>query len=44
VWTQFQSVTDNGLEQFRDLKHETIVWPPAYRTGALIYPFTDALK
>jgi branched-chain amino acid transport system substrate-binding protein len=44
VWTQFQGVTDNGLEQFRDLKHEAIVWPPDYRTAPLIYPFTDALK
>jgi hypothetical protein len=26
--SQFQGVTDNDLEQFRDLKHEVIVWPP----------------
>jgi branched-chain amino acid transport system substrate-binding protein len=44
VWTQFQGVTDNGLEQFRDLKHEVIVWPPDYRTAPLIYPFAEALK
>jgi branched-chain amino acid transport system substrate-binding protein len=44
VWTQFQGVTDNGLEQFRDLKHEVIIWPPDYRTAPLIYPFADALK
>ncbi len=44
VWTQFQGVTDNGLEQFRTLEHEAIVWPPAYRTAPLIYPFTAALK
>jgi branched-chain amino acid transport system substrate-binding protein len=44
VWTQFQGVTDNGLEQFRDLKHEVIVWPPDYRTAPLMYPFADALK
>ena len=44
VWTQFQGVTDNDLEQFRDLKHEVIVWPPDYRTAPLIYPLADALK
>jgi branched-chain amino acid transport system substrate-binding protein len=44
VWTQFQGVTDNALEQFRDLKHEAIVWPPDYRTAPLIYPFADAFK
>ena len=44
VWTQFQGVTDNDLEQFRDLKHEVIVWPPDYRTAPLIYPFADAFK
>jgi branched-chain amino acid transport system substrate-binding protein len=44
VWTQFQGVADSNLEQFRDLKHEAIVWPPDYRTAPLIYPFADALK
>jgi hypothetical protein len=44
VWTQFQSVTDNSFEQFRDLKHEAMVWAPDYRTAPLIYPFTKALK
>jgi branched-chain amino acid transport system substrate-binding protein len=44
VWTQFEDVTDNGLEQFRELKHEVIVWPPNYRTAPLIYPYADALK
>ena len=44
VWTQFQGVTDNGLEQFRNLEHEAIVWPPDHRTAPLIYPFADALK
>jgi branched-chain amino acid transport system substrate-binding protein len=44
VWSQFQGVTDNSFEQFRDLKHEAIVWPPNYQTAPLIYPFADALK
>jgi branched-chain amino acid transport system substrate-binding protein len=44
VWTQFQGVVDNALEQFRDLRHEVIVWPPDSRTAPLIYPFAHALK
>jgi branched-chain amino acid transport system substrate-binding protein len=44
VWTQFQGITDNGLEQFRTLEHEASVWPPSYRTAPLVYPFAAALK
>jgi branched-chain amino acid transport system substrate-binding protein len=44
VWTQFQGVTDSNLEQFRDLAHEAIIWPPDYRTSSIIYPYADALK
>jgi branched-chain amino acid transport system substrate-binding protein len=44
VWTQYQGVTDNSIDQFRDLKHEVIVWPPDYRTAPLVYPYTDAIK
>ena len=44
VWTQFQDVSGNSLEQFREIKHEVIIWPQAYRTGPLIYPYADAIK
>lgn len=44
VWTQFQGVTNSNIEQFRDLQHEAIIWPPDYRTGSFIYPYADALK
>jgi branched-chain amino acid transport system substrate-binding protein len=44
VWTQFQDVSDNSLEQFREVKHEIITWPPSYQTGRLIYPYADAIK
>jgi branched-chain amino acid transport system substrate-binding protein len=44
VWTQFQNVTDNSLDQFREIKHEAIVWPQQFRTGTMIYPYADALK
>ncbi len=44
VWTQFQNVTGNSLDQFREVKHEVIVWPQEYRTGPMIYPYADAIK
>jgi branched-chain amino acid transport system substrate-binding protein len=44
VWTQFQGVADGSLEQFRELEHEAIVWPPDYRTGSFIYPYASAIK
>ena len=44
VFTQFQNVTDSSIEQFREVKHEVIVWPPEYRTGTMIYPYADAIK
>ncbi len=44
VWTQFQGVSGNSLEQFREVKHEVIAWPPSYQTGPLIYPYADAIK
>ncbi|HXS38901.1 MAG TPA: amino acid ABC transporter substrate-binding protein [Stellaceae bacterium] len=44
VFTQFQGVTGNSIDQFRDTKKEVVVWPPQYATGKLIYPFAAARK
>jgi branched-chain amino acid transport system substrate-binding protein len=45
VYTQFQNVVGgNNIEQFRDPAKEAILWPPAYKTGDVIYPFADAQK
>ena len=41
---QFQNVAGNGIEQFRDLSAEKILWPPAYKTGDVIYPYSDGKK
>ncbi len=41
---QFHDVTDGSLQQFRDLTHEAIVWPPDKKTGELIYPYSAAKK
>lgn len=44
VVTQWQHVSGNDLAQFTDMSHEVILWPPEYKTGVLIYPYTDARK
>ena len=36
---QFQGVSGNGVDQFKDPKTEVILWPKKYRTGNLIYPY-----
>jgi branched-chain amino acid transport system substrate-binding protein len=42
VFTQFQGVTGNGIDQFRDTAKEVVVWPPEYKTGTMIYPYSAA--
>lgn len=36
---QFQGITSNSVDQFRDPKTEVILWPTKYRTGNIIYPY-----
>ena len=36
---QFQNVSGNGIDQFKDPKTEVILWPAKYRTGNVIYPY-----
>jgi branched-chain amino acid transport system substrate-binding protein len=36
---QFQGVTSNSVDQFRDPKTEVILWPKKYRTGNIVYPY-----
>jgi branched-chain amino acid transport system substrate-binding protein len=43
-FTQFQHLTGNSLDQFKDTTHEVVVWPNEYKTGNLIYPYADAKK
>jgi branched-chain amino acid transport system substrate-binding protein len=43
-FTQFQHITGNSLDQFRDTTHEVVVWPNDYKTGNMIYPYGDAKK
>ena len=36
---QFQGVSGNDVDQFRDPKTEVILWPKKYATGKLVYPY-----
>ncbi len=44
VFTQFQNVAPNDIEQFGDGSKQPILWPPQYKTGDMIYPYADARK
>lgn len=44
VFTQFQNVTPNDLEQFSKVDHQVILWPDKYKTGKIIYPYSEAAK
>jgi branched-chain amino acid transport system substrate-binding protein len=39
VFTQFQNVAPNDMEQFSKTDHQVIVWPDKYKTGNIIYPY-----
>jgi branched-chain amino acid transport system substrate-binding protein len=41
---QFRNVKANDVEQFKDPSTEVILWPPALKTGDVIYPYSDAQK
>jgi branched-chain amino acid transport system substrate-binding protein len=42
VFTQFQGVTGNTLDQFTDTTHQVVVWPNEYKSGNFIYPYAKA--
>ena len=44
VFTQFQNIKPNDLEQFRAGTKQPILWPPEYKTGNMIYPYANARK
>lgn len=44
VYTQFQHVAPNEIEQFATGKAQPVLWPPQYKTGDMIYPYADARK
>jgi branched-chain amino acid transport system substrate-binding protein len=44
VFTQFQDVQPNNVEQFRDGSKQPILWPPQYKNGTMIYPYAEASR
>jgi len=44
LFTQFQNVVPNDLEQFRAGSKQVILWPADYKTGNMIYPYGEARK
>jgi len=44
VFTQFRNVTGNDINQFRDTTRDAILWPAQYKTGELIYPYSEPEK
>ena len=36
---QFQGISGNGVDQFKDPKTEVILWPTKYKTGNVVYPY-----
>jgi branched-chain amino acid transport system substrate-binding protein len=39
---QFQNVQGNAVDQFKDTKTQVVVDPPAYSSGAIVYPYEKA--
>ena len=36
---QFQNIKGHGVDDFRDLTTEVIIYPPKYKSGEVIYPY-----
>jgi branched-chain amino acid transport system substrate-binding protein len=41
VFTQFQNVQPNDVAQFRDGSKQPILWPEKYKTGKIVYPYSQ---
>jgi branched-chain amino acid transport system substrate-binding protein len=44
MMAQFHDVTAGDVDQFREPIHEAVLWPPEYKTGDIIYPYSKARK
>jgi branched-chain amino acid transport system substrate-binding protein len=42
IWVQYHDIEGHGVDQFRGASTVTILAPPQYKTGDLIYPYTRA--
>ncbi len=41
---QFQDILGHDVEQFREARTQVVVGPEAYKSGSLVYPFSEAQK
>ncbi|HKT20866.1 MAG TPA: amino acid ABC transporter substrate-binding protein [Stellaceae bacterium] len=44
ITTQFQHVSGHAVEEFKDMTKHVILWPPALKSGDLLYPYAAARK
>ena len=44
IWVQYHDIKENDLEQFKKPSTVAILAPLQYKTGDLIYPYTEARK
>ena len=44
IWVQYHGIQGHDVEQFRGPKTVTILAPSQYKTGDMIYPYTEARK
>ena len=41
---QFQNIKTHSIDEFRNLSTEVILYPPQYKSGDMIYPYTKVQK
>jgi branched-chain amino acid transport system substrate-binding protein len=41
LFVQYQNVTANDVNQFRQTGKQVILYPPEYKSGSFVYPFSD---
>ena len=41
LFVQYQNVTGNDVNQFRQSGKQVILYPPEYQSGSFVYPFSD---
>jgi branched-chain amino acid transport system substrate-binding protein len=44
VFSQFQDVQPDNVDQFRDGSKQPILWPPEYKKGTMVYPYAEAKR
>ena len=44
IWVQYHDIKGSDLEQFKQPKTVTILAPEKYKTGDMIYPYTEVRK